>query len=340
MLAYGRTMLDIAHDAIDHLPLGRPFPAQRPMQAITLQVILRNVFGVRAGPRFEELADALRRALEMSAWPGLLFPFMQRDLGRFSPWGRFRRFARRASEILRAEIRGGRAEGTDERTDILAMILEARDESGAPLGEDEVHDELLTLLVAGHETTATALAWTLRWVVPDRALVRELRAELATAEEDPARIAKLKLLDGTVREALRLQPVFPMVARTLQQPGRFGGLELPAGVRVAPSIYLAHRNPSLYPEPERFRPRRFMTFKPAPWEWLPFGGGLRRCIGATFAIYEMKMVLAALLARVDLRLETERVRVVRRGFTLAPSGGLPVIVESRRARTTAIPATD
>jgi cytochrome P450 len=334
MHAYGRAMLDLAHQGIDRFPVGSPFPIHRPMQAITLQIILRTVFGVEAGPRFAELADTLTRALDIAAWPGLLFAFLQRDLGRLSPWGRYRRLAGRGSEILRSEIRRGRAEGTAGRSDVLAMMLDARDETGAPLSEDEVHDELVTLLVAGHETTATALAWTLRWVLPDGPLIRRLLEEIASAAGDPQRIAKLELLDATVKESLRLQPVIPLVGRVLQQPTTLGGLALPAGVIASASIYLVHRRPSIYPEPARFRPDRFLTFKPATWEWLPFGGGLRRCIGAAFAIYEMKMVLAALLPRVEMHLVTNRVRIVRRAITITPSGGLPVIVASKRARET------
>jgi cytochrome P450 len=259
---------------------------------------------------------------------------MQRDLGPFSPWGRYKRLAGRASEILRAEIRRGRAEGTKGRTDVLAMMLDARDEGGEPLTEDEIHDELVTLLIAGHETTATSLAWALHGILPNRDLTWRLVNEIATAGGDPLRLAKLELLDATVKEALRLQPVIPLVGRVLQEPGTFGSLSLPKGAIVAPSIYLVHRRPSLYPEPSRFNPDRFLTFKPAPWEWLPFGGGLRRCVGAAFAIYEMKMVLSAILPRIDMRLASERVRVVRRGITLTPSGGLPVVIEAKRARPT------
>ncbi len=156
MLGYGRSMIDLAHDSIDRWPVGKPFPVHRPMQAVTLQVIVRTVFGVGEGPRFSELADVLTRALDVGAWPGLFFPILQRDLGRYSPWGRFVRLMRRASEILRGEIRRGRDKGTAGRADVLALLLEARDETGSPLTEDEVHDELVTLLVAGHETTATS----------------------------------------------------------------------------------------------------------------------------------------------------------------------------------------
>jgi cytochrome P450 len=217
------------------------------------------------------------------------------------------------------------------------MLLDARDEEGRPLSEDEVHDELVTLLAAGHETTATSLAWTLRWLLPDRDLLGRLREEIATACGDPQKIARLELLDATVKESLRLQPVIPMVGRVLQEPARIGTLDLDAGGVVAPSIYLVHRRPALYPDPERFRPERFLGWKPSPWEFLPFGGGLRRCIGATFAIYEMKMVLAALLPRVEMRLDAKRVPTVRRGVTIMPGGGLPVVVTARRSRGSAAP---
>jgi cytochrome P450 len=342
MHAYGRTMLEAAHDAIDVFPIGRTFPIHRPMQGVTLQIIIRTVFGI-AGPRYRELARALTRALDIGASPVLLFPFMQKHYGRLSPWTRYQRHAGRASEILRGEIRRRRAEESQgakaegKHDDVLGMILAARDEGGEPLTEDEVHDELVTLLVAGHETTATSLAWALRWILPDSDLTHRLRSEIATAGGDPLRLARLELLDATVKEALRLQPVIPLVGRVLQEPMALGRLNFPAHSVVAPAIYLVHRRPELYPDPARFRPERFLTFKPAPWEWLPFGGGLRRCIGAAFAIYEMKMVLAALLSRVDMRLGGGEVKVVRRGITMTPSAGLPVVATLRRARETPEP---
>ncbi|HEY8039481.1 MAG TPA: cytochrome P450 [Polyangiaceae bacterium] len=335
MHAYGRAMIDMTHESIDRWPLGTRFAVHTPMQSITLQVILRTVFGLEEGPRFTELADLLRRTLDVGSHPILLMPFMQRDLGPLSPWGRFLRTAAKASDILRAEIRAGRAKGTAGRQDVLAMMLDARDEHGEPLSEDEVHDELVTLLVAGHETTATALAWTLRWLLPDRGLVGRLKEEIAGAGGDPLRIAKLELLDATVKESLRLQPVVPQVGRVLMEPTKIGGLELPAGVFVSPSIYLVHRRPSLYPDPTRFRPERFLDFKPAAWEFLPFGGGLRKCVGAAFALYEMKMVLATMLPRVEMRLATDRVRPVRRAVTITPSDGLPVMVTAKRSRESA-----
>ncbi len=332
MHAYGRSMIELAHHSIDRWPIGQKFAVHGPMQEVTLQVIIRTVFGIAEGPRFAELADLLTRTLRVATRPGLLFAFMQRDLGPMSPWGRFKRLAARTSGLLRDEIRSARDKGTAGRNDVLAMMLDARDEAGRPLSEDEIHDELMTLLIAGHETTATSLAWALRWILPDAPLVQRLRQEIAGAGEDPQAIGKLELLDATVKESLRLQPIIPLVARILQEPFEFGGLRLPTGTLVTPSVYLVSRRPSLYPDPERFVPSRFLTFKPAPWEWLPFGGGLRRCIGAAFAMFEMKMVLASVLGRVDARLASDNVRVTRRAITLAPSGGLPVIVTSRRPR--------
>jgi len=327
MLAYGRTMMQLAEDAIDRMPVGRPFPAHGPMQSLTMQIILRTVFGVAEGPRFAELADVLTKSLDASAWPPLLFPFMQRDLGPLSPWGRWLRLRDRASALLRAEIRDAQKADRKKRVDVLAMLLETE------LGEDELHDELITLLVAGHETTATSLAWALRWILPNRTLLGELREELEGAGGDPAKVGKLKLLDDVVKETLRLQPVIPMVGRVLQEPLRVGQWDLPRGSLVAPAIHLVHRRPSIYPNPTAFDPKRFRTFKPAAWEFLPFGGGLRKCVGASFATYEMKMVLAALLPRVEMHLARQDVRVARRSITLTPSNGLPVIVTSKLNRS-------
>ncbi len=327
---YGHDMLEIANDAIDDFPLEKSFGVHQPMQRITLDVVIRTVLGVEAGLHTPELAKTLSDTLESGASPALLFRFVQRDLGPLSPWGRFRRRFLRASALIHAETARARSRGGRERTDVLAMMVDARDESGAVFTDAEIHDELLTLLVAGYETTATALAWTLRWILPNPELVLRLRQEIGVAGGDPVSISKLALLDSVVREALRVQPVVALVGRLLPKDTRLGGMDLPAGSVVAPAIHLVHRRPELYADPDRFNPERFLSFKPRPWEWIPFGGGLRRCIGAAFALYEMKMVLAAFLDRVDARLATDRIRVVRRGVTIAPSEGMPIVVMRRR----------
>lgn len=323
MQAYGRAMIDLTGEVIDKMPVGRTFPFHGSMQSLTLAVILRTVFGVEEGPQFTELADVLARGLDASAWPGLLFPVMQRDLGPLSPWGKWVRLQKRASALLMAEIRRARSAPDRSRTDVLSMLVDT------PLTEDEIHDELITLLVAGHETTATSLAWAMRWILPNRKLAWEMRDEIASADGDPVKIAKLELLDCVVKETLRLQPVIPMVGRVLQEPMTISGWDLPRGALVAPSIHLVHRRPSLYTNPDAFDPSRFRSLKPAAWEFLPFGGGLRKCIGAAFAIYEMKMVLATLLPRVEMHLATSDIRVARRSITLTPSDGLPVVLTSK-----------
>jgi cytochrome P450 len=327
MTAYGRTMIDIAEHAVDDMPVGKVFPVHEPMQKVTLDIILRTVFGIDQGPRFKELADLLTKALAIAVKPGVLFvTLLQKDLGPLSPWGKFKRLMSRVREILVAEMRRGREKGTAGRTDVLAMMLDAKDESGAPLTEDELHDELITLLVAGHETTATALAWAFRNLLADDALYARVRTEAEATGGDVGKIAKSELLEGVVKETLRLQPVIPMVGRILNTPMNVLGWDIPAGTAVVPAIHLVHRRPALYPDPTRFDPDRYRTWKPAPSEWLPFGGGLRRCLGAAFATFEMKMVLATVLPRVEMRLATKKVKMARRGITLTPAGGLPVVV--------------
>jgi cytochrome P450 len=335
MASYGTSMLQTASDVIDGMPLGRVFPAHGPLQELTLRVILRTVFGVASGPRFRELMGLLGESLEIIAWPVMLFPFMQRDLGGWSPWGRFLALSARVDTLLQQEIEEARGPGGAGREDILAMLVQARDEAGNPLSDQELKEELVTLLVAGHETTATALTWALRWVLPDRELCERLREEAEACAPGGAlsaeRVARSELLDGVTREALRRIPVIPVVGRVMQRPLELGGYELPVGHLVAPSIYLVHHHPALYPEPERFHPDRYRSFRPAAWEFIPFGGGFRRCIGAAFAMYEMKLVLASIFHRLHLQLAPGYApRSRRRAITITPTQGLPVLLSSRR----------
>jgi cytochrome P450 len=334
MLSYGTSMLETANEVIDRMPLDRPFPIHEPMQELTLRVILRTVFGVAAGARFQKLMELLNESLSIIAWPVMLFPAMHRDLGPWSPWGRFLRIASQVDALLQGEIDDARRLQKEDREDILAMMIQARDESGNPLTDQELKEELITLLVAGHETTATSLAWALRWVLPDAELCERLRSEVealsAGGALSPEKIARSELLDGVVKEALRRIPVIPVVGRVMQQPLHLGPYEVPVGQMVAPSIYLIHHNPALYPDPERFNPDRYRTFRPAAWEFIPFGGGFRRCIGAAFAVFEMKMVLAVIFRRLRLQLAPGYApRSTRRAITITPTEGLPVVIRSR-----------
>ena len=240
-----------------------------------------------------------------------------------SPWGRFNRLVAAADRVVYEEIHARRTQadaGTHD--DILSMLLEARDDDGQPLTDRELRDELMTLLLAGHETTATALSWTLERLVRHPDVVAGLREERRAGDEDSP------YLEATIKEALRLRPVVTAVGRHLTAPLRIGGHLLPAGVSINPSIYLLHRRPDLYPEPEAFRPERFLENPPGTYQWIPFGGGVRRCLGASFALYEMKIVLQTVLDRVALvpqRGSDER--VTRRAITFAPNRGARIAVE-------------
>jgi cytochrome P450 len=334
MQAYGEVMRDITDHEIDRWPVGRRFPIRLAMQRITLDVIIRTVFGVDEGPLLEHLRDRLASLLAVGANPTILLPLLQRDLGPWSPWGRLVRARRDVRALLGAEIARRRADAVSG-DDVLGMLVAARDEDGQPLSDEDLTDQMMTLLFAGHETTATALAWTFHRVLerPDvlAALRGEYRRVVGVGPLRPEHIGRLEYLDGVVKETMRLDPIIPEVGRRLSRPLRIGGWDLPAGVVVAPAIYLVHRRADRWPDPERFVPERFVGARPGPYEFFPFGGGVRRCIGMAFALYEMKIVLSRVLARTDLTIAPGyRARPVRRAVTLAPSRGMPVVMSERR----------
>jgi cytochrome P450 len=333
MASYGRRMVELTEEAIRGWPESGKFPIHPHLQTIALKIILRVIFGVEDGEGMAQMHDRVSAILEVGANPLLLFRGFQKDLGPISPWGKFVR-ARDEADTMIYDLIRRRREGKEKKDDILSLLLDARDEDGKPMPAVELRDELVTLLVAGHETTATALSWALRWILDSPSLLSRLQAELenegALTNLEPERIARAPLLDAVVRETLRLQPVVPMVGRLLQKPARIGGHDLEVNTPVIASIYLVHRRADLYPDPQRFDPDRFLRRKYGPTEWLPFGGGIRRCIGMAFAIYEMKMVLATVLARTVLRLPRfGKVKEVRRSITVSTSGGMPVVLERK-----------
>jgi cytochrome P450 len=336
MLAYGDVMRDVTERAIARWPLARSFPILAETQAITLEVIVRTVFGVVDAERSARLTDLLRRFIGIAVQPLLLWPPLQIDLGSQSPWGRFLRLRRDIDALLDAEISHHRATPGAPAEDVLSLLLAARDEEGRPMPDEALRDELMTLLLAGHETTATALAWTLHRVLTEPGVLDRLREEIRQVGGgtplEPADISRLEYLDAVVKETLRLNPVIPDVMRVLARPARIGGHDLPAGIGVAPNIYATHRRPDVWPDPERFRPERFFGARPSPYEFFPFGGGVRRCLGMAFALYEMRVVLATILARADLVLAPGYgLRIVRRNVTWAPSQGMPVVLTRRAA---------
>jgi cytochrome P450 len=316
MRLYARAMEEAAEWHIAGWPRAREFAVLPSMQAITLDVIMRVVFGVDDEAGRERLAAPLRRQLDVVANRLQVLMLMLTSNGgqpgTRGPWARIAAARREADELIYAQIRARRGDPrVSERTDVFSLLLAARDEDGQPLTDAELRDELMTLLVAGHETTATAMAWTLERIVRHPEV-------LARLQDDPD---DGDYLDAVIKETLRLRPVVPAVARKLLVPMEFGGWQLPAGVHIAPSIYLLHRRPDLYPDPLSFKPERFLGVTPGTYEWIPFGGGIRRCLGASFALVEMKVVLSTILKSVRLKPApgSEGESVTRRAVTFAPA---------------------
>jgi cytochrome P450 family 135 len=324
MQAYREVMADVAAREIDRWPADEPVRMRPRMQAVTLEVILRAVFGVDEGERLTHLRDELRGTLNLLANPRrAIFMVMlgPERLRRFRP---FRRKMERIDRLMFEVIAARRgAPDLADRDDILSLLLQARHEDGEQMSDRELRDELMTLLVAGHETTATALSWAVELLARHPAELDRLETEVAAGEGD-------EYLDAVIKETLRLRPVIALVLRKLVEPMEIGGRLLPAGVSVAPSIYLVHRNPDVYPEPERFRPERFIEQPPGTYTWIPFGGGVRRCLGAAFAEFEMAVVLKELVARRSLRpARDEPEHSVRSTITNVPSRGAEILASPR-----------
>ncbi len=340
MQAYGAAMRDITEAAVARFPIGKRFELHAPMQAITLDVILRTVFGVEEGARFSALRDAITH-LTNNFTALAMVPWLQKDLGPRSPWGSFVRARERVDALLYEQIADRRRElgrGQDQG-DILSLMLSARYEDGAPMSDIALRDELMTLLAAGHETSATVLPWAFHFLAthPDvqTRAAEEARAALGanagTGSADPSAFQRLDYIDAVVKETMRRRPVIAAVGRILTQAHRIAGREIPKGTLVSPSIYLAQHEPESWPEPRRFDPTRFLgAQQPSPYAYLPFGGGARRCIGLAFAHYEMRIVIATILSRFHVHpARGVDITPVRRGVTIAPSHGMPVILERR-----------
>lgn len=325
MRSYGAIIREAARRHAAAWRVGEPFSMQRTTQAISLEVIVRAVFGVTDLEECARVGDALAGVIE-ALHPILLFSrHLQRDLGPLTPWRRFAAAQARAEALTRAQIAARRVAPAD---DILSLMLAVRDDEGHALADDELVDELHTLLFAGHETTAIALAWAFAWLLAAPTVFARLRAELVALGPDPdvEAVAALPYLDAVCHEVLRLWPIIPIAPRTLTRPLRLGPYEVPPGTGVAVGTALLHQHPGLYPDPHVFRPERFLGRKVSPFEFTPFGGGHRRCIGAAFALYEMKQALAVLVPEHDLRLAgTRPPRPVRRNLSLGPEAGVLVV---------------
>ncbi len=316
----GDLVAAVAEREVDRWPEDGATELHPLLQRLTLEVVLRAVFGLDPGPRLDALRERLSAMLAfgdrfISVIPPQPGGRAEKVLERVGPFASYLRLQREADELL-FELIGERRAATEQRDDVLAMLLEARHGDGSPMSEQELRDELMPLLVAGHETTASALAWAFERLGRHPAVLGALESELRAGEDDA-------YLTATIYETLRRRPVLPNVApRIAQAPIEIGGRSYPAGVGLVPCAYLVHHDPAIYPDPYAFRPERFLDQQPGTYTWIPFGGGRRRCLGSSFAMLEMKQVLRAVLGARKLRAGDhgfERPR--RRNITITPGRG-------------------
>ena len=310
---------EVAEREVARWPRGEAFELHARLQALTLEIIMRAVFGVDPGGRYERLREKLNTILEVTTSPTSMLPAFQRG-------ARWRSFVRDREEAdsLMFELIDERRRDPGDGDDVLTMLLEARHEDGSPMSAQELRDELMTLLVAGHETTASELAWAFERLARTPRVLRRLTEEIDRGDDDA-------YLTATVQETLRRRPVLPNAApRLVMEPVEIGGWTYPAGCALAANAYLIHHDPAIYPDPYAFRPERFLEQAPGTYTWIPFGGGRRRCIGASFAQLEMKLVLKAVLAGSELALASDGFeRTRRRSITVSPAAGAVTVLRGR-----------
>lgn len=321
-------MEEVTSEELAQLPRNAPVELHPRMQDLTLRIILRAVFGLDPGARFETLRERLQAMLVFGDKPISLMPppkdsLAARILERVGPFAHFVRMQAEVDELLFELIAERRAEGAD-RDDVLAMLLEARHDDGSPMSEQEIRDELLTLLVAGHETTASTLAWAFERLGHDPRVLARLVEEIDAGED--------AYLTATIQETLRIRPVLPNVApRLVAKPIEIGGWTYPTGCSLVLNSYLIHHDPEIYPDPDKFQPERFLDEQPGTYTWIPFGGGRRRCLGASFAMLEMKIVLRSVLSSLTLHSQANSPEVARRrNITVRPSHGAQAVLADRR----------
>lgn len=326
MRAYGHLICEITREVIRDWQLHQPFSIRASTAEISLQVILRVVFGVNPGLRYEQLRQRLARLLEAitsSLYSSqFFFPVLQQNLGGWSPWGSYLQQMQQIDALVYAEIRDRRQQNDPARTDVLSLLLSVQDETGAGMTDTELRDQLMTLLLLGHETTASALSWAFYWIHHLPQVKQQLQQELDRADRtDPDQLAALPYLNAVCKESLRVYPIALISQpRKVKQTVEIDGFTFEPGCILIPCILTAHRRAATYPQPQQFLPDRFLQQKFSPYEFLPFGGGVRSCIGAAFSLYEMKLVLATVLSSYELEMATQgTVKPARRGITFVPS---------------------
>jgi cytochrome P450 len=317
-------MEELAEREAASWPTGRPFELHPRFQALTLEIILRAVFGLEAGERLDALRERLTEILDFGTSFVSLDPRLQRRFGGFGPYARFTRGRERADALVYEQIDERRRSG-DRGDDVLSMLLEARHGDGSEMSREEIRDELMTALVAGHETTASELAWAFERLAREPRVLRRLHSEIESGDGDA-------YLTATIQEVLRRRPVLPMAEpRLVKKPVEIGGWRYEPGVVLAASAWLVHHDPDIYPDPFAFRPERFLEEPPGTYTWIPFGGGRRRCLGASFAMLEMKVVLRAALSRYTIEPAAELERTRRRAITISPRRGARVVLLARNS---------
>lgn len=329
MRAYGRLMSEIARAHVGRWRPGVSFPMLEAAQGLTLEIILQAVFGITRPEEVRRYSQVLLDLMERAHSVFVFFKGLRRDFFGLSPWARFQRAMASADALLLGEVATRRAQGAEGHEDILGLLLSARYEDGSPVSDKAIRDELMTLLLAGYDATASMLAWACYLLHRHPAALERLRAEVAAlgAEPEPEVVARLPYLEAVCHETMRLYPILGSVIRKLRRPLRLQGYEVPAGKLVGAATVLAHHREQSFPQPHAFQPERFLGRVYSPFEFLPFGGGGRRCLGAAFAQYQLKLVLAAMMRGPRLRLVSEQeVKPMVRGVAVLPAGGVPVVL--------------
>jgi cytochrome P450 len=315
-------MEELSEREVASWPTGRPFELHSRFQALTLEIILRAVFGLDAGERLEALRDQMTKILEFGTSIASVNMRLQRNFGGFGPYARFVKARAVADELVYEQI-DERRQDNEGRDDVLSMLIEARHEDGAEMSREEIRDELMTALVAGHETTASELAWAFEQLAREPGVLSRLHEEIDSGDGDA-------YLTATIQETLRRRPVLPQAEpRLVKKPIQIGGWTYPPGAILAANAWLVHHDPDIYPEPFAFRPERFLDEQPGTYTWIPFGGGRRRCLGAAFAMLEMKVAMQAALKRYTLQPSGEFERTRRRAITISPRRGARTVLLPR-----------
>ncbi|WP_341525645.1 cytochrome P450 [Nostoc sp. UHCC 0302] len=336
MKSYGKIICQITEECTKSWTENSSYSIHKVMSDITLQIILQVVFGISPGVRYQQLQEKLSSLLEnvTKPWYSSLFfvPWLQQDLGTWSPWGNYLKKREQIDKLIYAEIYERRLQNDVTRTDILSLLMSAHDENGEQMTDEELRDQLVSLLLLGYETTSGVLAWAFYLIHSHLEVKNQLMQELSSLDDyTPEAISQLPYLTAVCQETLRIYPIALICTpRMVKDSVEIMGSKFEPGTVLVPSIYLAHRRAETYPEPEKFQPERFLNQKFSPYEYLPFGGGYRGCIGAAFSMYEMKLVLATILSQFQLALTDNRpVHPVRRGITIVPRGGVQMVVTEK-----------